>query len=69
MDLLAARVALIDNFSDCQDLFARNRLFLIGLSKRLLDLAILGPRDLHRDCMGNDAALDGGDQFLLAVLE
>src|SRR3546814_12529336 len=67
--LLAAGVALFDDLPDREYLIARDRLFLIGLRQRLLNLALLGAGDLHGDRMRDAAALDRRDQLPLAIVE
>src|SRR3546814_6213191 len=67
--LLAAGVALFDDLPDREYLIARDRLFLIGLRQRLLNLPLLCAGDLHGDRMRDDAALDPRDQLLLPLFE
>src|SRR3546814_3356826 len=51
VELLAAGVALFDDLPDREYLIARDRLFLIRLRQRLLNLALLASGALHGDLM------------------
>jgi hypothetical protein len=67
--LFAALIALQNDPPNGQDLVPGQQFGLIGLGKRLLDIAVRGAGNLHGDIGRHDTALDGGEEPFLAMLE
>ena len=65
----AELIALLDDAADRQDLITRERLLLVGLGERLLDLALGSARDLDRDIGRHHTALDGDEEAVLAMFQ